>query len=199
MVPLVAPFPDAVVGRPIGPGHVEHQVLDEVRFITALDHGAAAPRQLGQLQQKQRGGIQLQVAPGVIGNDGIAAGTVVFGMKRVQRIQAVLEALHLFGLAQHGAHQASHQGDHPLLQLPGPAVLNTPVAPDRQAQGPDALHGIDAVPDPGIAVVAMDGVGGACGQQATHGVLTIQDHPADRAIQPLDDGINAVPIGRDLR
>lgn len=50
MVALVAPFPDAVVGGPVGPSDVEDQVLDEIRFITAVDHGAAAPRQLSQLQ-----------------------------------------------------------------------------------------------------------------------------------------------------
>ena len=53
MVALVTPLPDAVVGGAIGPCHVEHEVLDEIRFIAAVDHGAAAPRQLGQLQEEQ--------------------------------------------------------------------------------------------------------------------------------------------------
>ena len=61
MVALVALFPDAVVAGPTGPRHVIDQVLNEVRFILALDDGETAAGELGQLQQIERGGIQLQM------------------------------------------------------------------------------------------------------------------------------------------
>jgi len=54
-----------------------------------------------------------------------------------------------------------------------------------QSQSPDALHRIDAVPHPGIAVVAMDGVRGAGGEQAADRVLPIENHPLDGLIQTL--------------
>ena len=137
--------------------------------------------------------------PGVIGHHGVTTGTVVFRVQCVQGIQAVLEPLHLSGLAQHRPQQAAHQGDHPLFEFPGPAVLPSPLAADGQAQGPDALHGIDAIPHPGVAVVAMDRVGGAGGQQTADGVLAFQHHLADGAVQPLNHGIDTALIPRDFR
>ena len=41
VVALVAPLPDAVIGHPVGPGHVIHQVLDEIPLVARLDHHQA--------------------------------------------------------------------------------------------------------------------------------------------------------------
>ena len=46
--------------------------------------------------------------PAVIGHYGSASGRVELGVDGMQAMQAVLEALHLRGLAQHGVEQAAH-------------------------------------------------------------------------------------------
>ena len=68
------------------------------------------------------------------------------------------------------------------------------MAADRQAQCPDALNGIHAVSDPGIAIVAMDRMRGAGGKQATDGVLALKHHLADGVVKPLDHRLNAALI-----
>ena len=185
MVAFVAPFPDPVVGSAVGPGDVVHQVLKEIHFVTALHHRASALGQLRQLQQKQGGGIELEMPPGVVSHHRLAGATVVFGVKGVEGVEALLEALHLLGLPHHRAHQAAHEGHHPLLQLPGAQAVLPLLTAVGQGQSPDALHRIDAVPHPGIAVVAMDGVSGAGGEQAADRVLPIENHPLDGLIQTL--------------
>ncbi len=65
------------------------------------------------------------------------------------------------------------------------------MAANRQAQCPDALNGIHAVPHPCIAVVAVNRVRGAGGKQATDRVLALQHHLADGAVKPLDQRLNA--------
>ena len=198
VVSLVAPFPHSVVGSPVRPSHVEHQILDEIRFITAVNHGAAALRQLSELQQEQRCGIELQMPPGIVGHHWFTTAAVVFGMQGIQRIEAVFEAFDLPGLTQHRPQQATHQSDHPLFELPGPAVPFTTVAADGEAQGPDALNGVHTVPDPGVAVIPMDRVGGAGGKQTTDRVLALQHHLADGAVQPFDHRLDAAVICGDL-
>ena len=59
VVALVAALPDAVISHPVGPRHVIGQVLDEVALVAALHDHQARAGQLGQLQQKQGGGIEL--------------------------------------------------------------------------------------------------------------------------------------------
>ena len=181
VVALVAPLPDAVIGHPIGPGHVVHQVLHEVTLVLALDHHQARTGELGQLQQEQRRGIELQMAPAVIGDDGIAAGGVELGVDRIEAIEALLKPLHLRGLAQHRVEQAPHQLQHPLFQLKHPPVV-APQALVCQGQTPDALDRIHAVAHPGIAVVAMHGVGRTGWQQSGDRVLTGQHHRFDLAV-----------------
>ena len=117
MVALVAPLPDAVIPDPVGPRHVVHQVLQEVALVAGLHHHQAGAGELCQLQQKESGGIELQMAPAVIRHYRCAASGVVFGVQCVERFKAVFEALHLVGLAQHGVEQAAHQLQHPLLQF----------------------------------------------------------------------------------
>jgi len=139
---------------------------------------------LRQLQQEQGRGVELQVSPAVVGHHGVAAVGVVLGVQRIQRLQAVLEALQLRRLAQHGVEQPAHQLQHPLLQFEH-AGGGTAQAPVGQGQAPHALHGVDAVAHPGIAVVAMHRVGGAGGQQAGHRVLALQHHPLNLRIESL--------------
>ena len=91
--------------------------------MAALHNDQARAGQLGQLQQEQGRGIQLQVAPAVIGHHRIATGGVELGVDRIEGRQAGFEALHLGGLAQHRRQQAAHQLQHPLLELEGPGVL----------------------------------------------------------------------------
>ena len=88
------------------------------------------------------------------------------------------------GLAQHRVEQAPHELQHPLLQLidAGGGATQAPVG---QGETPDALDRIDAVPHPGIAVVAVDVVGGAGGEQAGDRVLALQHHLIDLAVQFL--------------
>ena len=162
-----------------------HQVLKEIHFVTALHHRASALGQLRQLQQKQGGGIELQMPPGVVSDHWLAGAAVVFGVKGVEGVKALFEALHLLGLPHHRAHQAAHEGHHPLFQLPGAQAVLPLLTAVGQSQSPDALHRIDAVPHPGIAVVAMDGVRGAGGEQAADRVLPIENHPLDGLIQTL--------------
>ena len=185
VVALVTPLPDAVIGHPVGAGHVINQVLDEIPLVVGLDHHQAAAGQLGQLQQVQGGGVQLQVSPAVVGHHRITAAGVEFGVNRIKPIQAVLEALDLGGLAQHRVEQPAHQLQHPLVQLKGAAAVAVQ-APVGQGQTPDALDRIDAVPDPGVAVVAVHRVGGAGRQQAGDGVLARQHHLLDLAVDRLE-------------
>ena len=122
------------------------------------------------------------MAPAVIGHHRLARVGVELGVDGVEAIEAVLEALHLGGLAQHGAQQPPHQLQHPLLELEGaPAGAAQAAMGDRQT--PDALDRIDAVAHPGIAVVAMHGVGGAGGQQAGDRMLAAEHHRLDLAIE----------------
>jgi hypothetical protein len=190
MVALVAPLPDAVVGDPIGPGHVVHQVLDEIALIAGLHDHQAGAGELGELQQKEGGGIELEVAPAVVRHHRIAAGGVELGVDRVEAVQAGLEALHLGGLAQHGRKQAAHQLQHPLFELEG-AAAGAPQAAIGQGETPDALNRIHAVAHPGIAVVAVHGVGGTGRQQAAQRMLALQNHRLDLAVEILE----AVPGG----
>ena len=185
MVALVAPLPDAVVGHAVGAGHVIHEVLDEIALVAGLHDHQPGAGELGELQQEEGGGVELEVTPAVVGHHGLAAGGVELGVDGVEAVQAGLEALHLGGLAQHGRKQAAHQLQHPLLQLEGPAA-GTPQAAVGQGQPPDALHGIHAVAHPGVAVVAMHGVGGAGRQQAAHRVLPLQHHGLDLAVEVLE-------------
>ena len=155
--------------------------------MAVVDQGEAAAGQLCQLQQEQGRGIDLQMSPAVIRNHGLPAGAVVFGMQGIEWIQAALEALHLPGLAHHRVEQSAHQVHHALLQLPAAlAGAFHPVM--RLCQAPHTLNRIDAVPDPGIAVIAMHGVGCAGRQQSADRVLALQHHGLDRliqAVQPL--------------
>ena len=137
------------------------QILDEVRFVGAAHHHQAGSGELCQLQQKQRGGIQLQMSPAVIRHHRCSQSAVVLRMQRIQGIEAVLEALHFFRLAQHRLKQAAHQVQHALLKLPGPAAVLAVLSTVGDGQSPHALNRIDAVPDPGISIVAMHRVGGA--------------------------------------
>ena len=138
-----------------------NQVLDEVRFVGAAHHHQAGSGELGQLQQKQRGGIQLQMSPAVIRHHRCSQSAVVLRMQRIQGIEAVLEALHFLRLAQHRLKQAAHQVQHALLKLPGPAAVLAVLSTVGDGQSPHALNRIDAVPDPGIPIVAMHRVGSA--------------------------------------
>ena len=187
VIALVAPFPDAVVRHPVSPGHVVHQVLNKCRFVAVVDQGETAAGQLCQLQQEQGRGIDLQMSPAVIRNHWLPAGAVVFGMQGIEWIQAALEAFHLPGLAHHRVEQSAHQVHHALLELP--AALAGPLHPAmRCRQAPHTLNGIDAVPHPGIAVIAMHGVSRAGRQQSADRVLALQHHGIDRliqAVQPL--------------
>ena len=194
VVAFVAPFPDAVIRGSIRPGDVVHEVLNEIHLIPALDHGAATAGELSQLEQKQGSGIELQMSPGVIRHHRIAAAAVVLRVQSVERIEADFEALHLPGLAEHGSQQPPHQGDHPLLELPGPPVVGSMASTVGHGQSPDALHGVDTVPHPGIAVVAVNRVGGAGGQQTTDWVLTLQHHLLNRTIEPSQDCIAMILI-----
>ena len=156
--------------------------------MAVVDQGEAAAGQLCQLQQEQGRGIDLQMSPTVIRNHGLPAGAVVFGMQGIEWIQAALEALHLPGLAQHRLKQAAHQVQHALLKLPGPAAVLAVLSTVGDGQSPHALNRIDAVPAPGIAVIAMHGVGCACRLQSADRVLALQHHGLDRliqAVQPL--------------
>ena len=186
VVALVTPLPDAVIGHPVGAGHVIDQVLNEIPLVAGLDHHQAAAGQLGQLQQVQGGGVQLQVPPAVVGHHRFATAGVELGVDRIEPIQAVLEALHLGGLAQHRVEQSAHQLQHPLVQLKGAAAVAVQVAVG-QGQAPDALDRIDAVPHPGVAVVAVHRVGGAGGQQACDRMLAGQHHLLDLAVDRLEN------------
>ena len=123
--------------------------------------------------------------PGIVSNHRFAGAAVVLGVKGVEGVEALLETLHLRGLPHHRAHQTAHEGHHPLLQFPGAQAVLPLLPAVGQGQSPNALHRIDAVPHPGIAVVAMDGVGGAGGEQAADRVLPIENHPLDGLIQTL--------------
>ena len=183
VVALVTPFPDAVIADAIGPGDVVHEVLDEIRLIAAAHHRQSGSGELGQLQQKQGGGIQLQMAPGVIGHHRITIAAVVLGMQRVERIKTGLEPLHLGGLAQHRSEQPAHQGEHPLVQFPNTAAVLSGAAAVGHRQGPDALDRVHAISDPGIAVVPVDGVGGAGWKQPADGVLAVQNNAFNRTVE----------------
>ena len=192
MVALVAPFPDAVVSHPIGAGHVIDEVLEEIALRAGLNDHQPRAGELGQLQQKQGRGIELQMAPAVVGHHRIAGGRIEFGVDGVEPLEARLEALHLRRLAHHRAHQSPHQLQDPLLQLEGAAAgpLQPPVG---QGQSPDALDGIDAVPHPGVAVVAVHGAGGAGGKQTRDRMLPAQDHVLDLAVQPVEQLAGLLP------
>ena len=122
------------------------------------------------------------MAPAVVGDNRLARVGVELGVDRIEAIEAGLEAFHLGGLAQHGAQQAPHQLQHPLLKLEG-APAGAALAAMGDCQPPDALNRVDAVAHPGIAVVAVHGVGGAGGQQAGDRMLAIEHHCLDLAIE----------------
>ena len=187
VVALVTPLPDAVVGHPIGAADVVHQVLEEVPFVAGLHHHQAGAGELGQLEQEQAGGIELEMPPAVVAHNGFATAGVELGVDRIERIEAALEALHLGGLAQHGGEQAPHELEHALLQLEG-AAAGPAQAAVGQGQAPDALNGVHAIAHPGIAVVAVNGVGGAGGQQTGERMLAAQHHRIDAAVELLEHG-----------
>ena len=199
VVAFVAPLPDAVVGGAVGPRHVIHEVLDEISLIPALDHGAAAACELGQLEQEQGACIQLQMPPGVISHHRVPAAAVVLRMQRIEWIKAALETLHFVRLPQHGPQQSTHQGDHPLLQFPGALVVVPRAVSVGHGQRPDALNRVDAVAHPGIAVVAVDGVGGAGGQQAADRILALQNHRLNRTVQAFENGVDVLLVLLRLR
>ena len=184
VVPLVAALPDAVVGDAVGAGHVIGEVLDEVALVAGLHHHQTGAGELGQLQQEQGRGIELQMAPAVIGNHRLARAGVELGVDRVEGIEAALEALHLLRLAQHRAEQSTHQLQHPLLELVD-APAGTVEAPVSHRQAPDALNRVDAVAHPGIAVVAMHGAGGAGGQETRERMLAAEHHLLDLLVEAL--------------
>ena len=194
MVAFVAAFPDAVIGDAIGPSDVINEVLDEVRLVATAHHREATPSELRQLEKKERGGIQLQMAPAVVGHHRVAGAGVVFGVEGIKRVKGRLEPLHLVGLAHHGVEQAPHQRQHPLLEFPGPCCGVALEAAMRHRQTPNALDGVDAVAHPGVAVIAMHGVGCAGRQEAGDGMLPAQHHPFDRCVQALQQGFARLPL-----
>jgi hypothetical protein len=200
MVGLITPLPNAVIRDAVRPSDVVDQVLNEIGFVPTPDHGTSAPRQLTQLEKKQRCGIELQVTPSVVVDDGIPRASVVFRMECIQRIQACFEAFNLVRLAQHGAQQTAHESDDVLLQFPGSGAA-APITPTvGEGESPDALDGVHTVANPGIAVVAMDGVCRTGGQQATNGILSFKDHPLDRSIESFKNLIaTAVVLGEFRR
>ena len=52
-----------------------------------------------------------------------------------------------------------------------------------KGEPPDALDRVNAIANPGIAVIAMHRVGRAGGEQAGDRMLATQHHPRDRVIQ----------------
>jgi len=158
--------------------------------------GRAGAGELGQLQQEQAGGIELEVAPAVVGHRRVARVGFELGVDGVEPVEGVLEALHLRGLAQHRVHQAAHQQQYPLLQFEG-APVGAPLAPVGQGQPPHALDRIDAVADPGVAVVAVHRVGGAGRQQTGDRMLALQHHRLDLAVELFqqDPGL-PIPVSR---
>ena len=78
------------------------------------------------------------MAPAVVGNHRASGGRVELGVDGMQPVQAVLEALHLRRLAQHGVEQATHQLQHPGFKLVDPAAWS-PQPPMGEGQSPDAL------------------------------------------------------------
>ena len=85
MVALVAPFPNAVVAHAIGAGDVIDEVLQEVPLMAGLHHHQSRAGQLGELQQKEGRRIELQMAPTVVWDHGIAAAGVVLGVQAIER------------------------------------------------------------------------------------------------------------------
>ena len=120
-------------------------------------------------------------------------------MQRIEWIEAALETLHFVRLPQHGPQQPTHQGDHPLLQFPGALVVVPRAVSVGHGQGPDALNRVDAVAHPGIAVVAVDGVGGAGGQQAADRILALQNHRLNRTVQAFENGVDVLLVLLRLR
>lgn len=161
VISLVPSFPDAVIARAVRLGDVMHEALQEICFITAADHGQSGLGQLGKLQEEQGCCIQLQMPPSVISHHGVSAVAVVFRVEGIKRVKAVFEPFHLVGLAHHRAQQPAHQGQDPFIQLPAAAGSFAETPSMRDGEGPDALHRIDTVTNPGIPVVAVHGVGRA--------------------------------------
>ena len=198
MVALVPPFPDAVIGHAVRPGDVIHKVLHEVALVARLHHHQAGASDLGQLQQKHRRGVQLQVAPAVVRHHRRPGSRVELRVQGIEGPQAALEALHLRRLAHHRREQPPHQLQHPLLQLEGPAAR--PVqAPVGDRQTPNALDGVDAIAHPGVAIVAMHGVCRAGGQQPCQRMLTAENHCVDLAVEMSEEGQGLRPrcVGLD--
>ena len=69
--------------------------------MAGLNHHQSRTGQLGELQQEEGRGIELQVPPAVIGDHRIATARVVLGVQAIERGEGLLEALDLVGLAQH--------------------------------------------------------------------------------------------------
>ena len=101
VVAFIPPLPDAVIRHPISTAEVKNQVLQKRRLGLIGHHHQPGAGELGELQYKQRRGIELQMPPGVIGHHRLTAGGVVFGVQCIEGILARLEALHLVGLAHH--------------------------------------------------------------------------------------------------
>ncbi len=111
--------------------------------------------------------------PAVIGHNLIAIGAVVFGMQGIERIKAVLEALHFWGLTHHAVEQPAHQRQNPLFEFPA-ALGGPPVkATMGNRQAPNALNRVHTVANPGVSVVSVHGVCRAGGKQSAHGMLTL--------------------------
>ena len=53
----------------------------------------------------------------------------------------------------------------------------------RNRQTPDALNGVDAVADPGIAVIAVNSVSRARGEQPADRVLASKHHAINRLVE----------------
>jgi len=153
--------------------------------VVALNHDQAALGELGELEQIERRGIELQMPQPSSATTGSPRDVSNLAWIASPRLRLFFEALHLVGLAQHRHQQAAHQHQDPLLQLKHPLAGSVEAAV-RQRQPPDAFEWSTrsrgprhrrSLPWTVLAVLA--------GSRAADRVLTHQHGPLDLAIEEL--------------
>ena len=178
-IDLVAALPNSVIRRPVSAANVVDQILDERDLHGTPDQVNSSRDHLCQREQVERSGIELEMAPLVVGGNRLAESGVVFSVQGIERVLCVLESLNLCRLAHHRREQPAHQPDHCVFEFAAPTIIGR-MAPIRERQAPYGINAIDVIANPGIGVVSVHRYRRAGRQEAGHRMLPRQNYRLNR-------------------
>ena len=70
---FVSTLPHSIIRSSISSFNVKDEILDKLNFVNGIDDVQSAHSHLSEKQEKDGSGIQLQMTPRIVGNNGITS------------------------------------------------------------------------------------------------------------------------------